>query len=150
MTGTAGAPRPCDGQPAVPGRMRDPGGLGHPGSPPDAGLQPERTDLSWRRTLLALVIASLFSIRLLAPLLGNAALLAGIAGLTVCVGLAAVTAYRVKRLHRWFRWRVVQERRSSRVPMMPDAEPGPAFALLVATVLVSCGALAALLQAVLL
>ena len=51
----------------------------------DDGLQLERTTLSWQRTLLALVVASLAAARGLQPLLGDASWL--IAGLGVAAGL---------------------------------------------------------------
>lgn len=36
----------------------------------DRGLQPERTDLAWRRTLLAVIVGTLVSTRVLPPVLG--------------------------------------------------------------------------------
>lgn len=48
----------------------------------DPGLQPERTELAWRRTALSLSVGSLVALRLLPVVLGNAAwALAGVAGL---------------------------------------------------------------------
>jgi len=52
----------------------------------DEGLQLERTTLSWQRTLLALVVASLAAARGLQPLLGDASWL--VAGLGVAAGIA--------------------------------------------------------------
>lgn len=46
----------------------------------DAGLQPERTALSWRRTCLSLLTASLLATRILAELLGFWACIVGIFG----------------------------------------------------------------------
>lgn len=60
---------------------------------PDPGLQPERTELSWRRTALALAVGSLVSLRLLPEALGGAIwVLPGIFGL-----IAAGTLWIVAR-----------------------------------------------------
>jgi uncharacterized membrane protein YidH (DUF202 family) len=42
------------------------------GSPVDEGLQPERTELAWRRTVLSVAAVSLASARLLPELYGSA------------------------------------------------------------------------------
>jgi uncharacterized membrane protein YidH (DUF202 family) len=63
----------------------------------DAGLQPERTELAWRRTALALAAGSLVAFRLLPAVLGNAWWsLGGVAGLivTAAVYIAARRRYR--------------------------------------------------------
>ncbi|HQZ47452.1 MAG TPA: DUF202 domain-containing protein [Microbacteriaceae bacterium] len=41
------------------------------GTAPDPGLQPERTELAWRRTALALALLSLVSMRLLPEAFGS-------------------------------------------------------------------------------
>ena len=66
-------------------------------SAPDPGLQPERTELAWRRTALALAIGCLISIRLLPGALGDAIwALPGFLGLVASGGLwiAAQRRYR--------------------------------------------------------
>jgi len=70
--------------------------------PADAGLQSERTELSWRRTLLALTIASIASARILHPLLGTVALIIGAAGFTLAAVVAVVSRHRFARMHAWF------------------------------------------------
>lgn len=63
----------------------------------DPGLQPERTELAWRRTTLALGIGSLVSMRMLPDLLGSPVwLLIGVAGLGCSIGfwVAAHRRYR--------------------------------------------------------
>ena len=62
----------------------------------DPGLQPERTELAWRRTLLALAVGSLISIRVLLPVLGDWALATGAGGVLVAVLLWVL----VRRRHR--------------------------------------------------
>ena len=53
----------------------------------DPGLQPERTELAWRRTSLALALGSLLSLRMLPVALDSIAwVVPGIVGL-VCSGL---------------------------------------------------------------
>lgn len=46
----------------------------------DAGLQPERTALAWRRTALSVLVGSAAGARLLAPQLGVFAVVAGVLG----------------------------------------------------------------------
>lgn len=47
----------------------------------DPGLQPERTDLAWRRTVLAIAVGALVSLRLLPSVLGPWSLGIGLVGL---------------------------------------------------------------------
>ncbi|MFD6449057.1 DUF202 domain-containing protein [Promicromonospora sp. NPDC060204] len=62
-----------------------PPGAGSPsgaGQPPVPGLQPERTELAWRRTALSVAAVSLVGARLLPALFGSAVwLLPGLVGL---------------------------------------------------------------------
>lgn len=63
----------------------------------DPGLQPERTELAWRRTALALAVGSLISLRILPVAFGNPWwMLAGVAGLigTGALFLGARQRYR--------------------------------------------------------
>lgn len=46
----------------------------------DPGLQPERTELAWRRTVAALTVAALVSLRVLPPVLGGWAVAVSTAG----------------------------------------------------------------------
>jgi uncharacterized membrane protein YidH (DUF202 family) len=46
----------------------------------DPGLQPERTRLAWRRTLLAVVVGALFSLRVLPPMLGASSICLSVGG----------------------------------------------------------------------
>lgn len=62
----------------------------------DAGLQPERTRLAWRRTLLALLVAAVVGERLLAPVLGRAALVLAGAGLLAVLALSVAVVHRTR------------------------------------------------------
>ena len=53
----------------------------------DAGLQPERTALAWRRTALSLVLGALISLRILPPVLGTWSLVLSFAGLALSLVL---------------------------------------------------------------
>lgn len=65
----------------------------------DPGLQPERTDLAWRRTVLAVAVGALVSLRLLPPVLGAWSLAVGLVGLLLA-GASWVLARRRARLVR--------------------------------------------------
>jgi putative membrane protein len=96
----------------------------------DAGLQPERTRLAWRRTVLALTVGGVLALRALPSVLGPWGVGLGIAG-TVAGVLVAVAA----------------ARRQARVASaLRVAEPlSPSGGLLAAVAaLVALGALAAL------
>jgi putative membrane protein len=69
-------------------------------APFDAGLQPERTLLAWRRTCLSLAVAALLVIKLGAAALGFAAGVVGIAVLALAAVAYAVSAARYRRVHR--------------------------------------------------
>ena len=60
----------------------------------DPGLQPERTELAWRRTALAVLAGSLGAARLLAERHGAAALLVGVAGPLLAALLRLTSARR--------------------------------------------------------
>jgi uncharacterized membrane protein YidH (DUF202 family) len=67
-----------------------------PGPPVDEGLQPERTELAWRRTVLSVAAVSLASARLLPDLYGNALwMFPGLLG----TGLAGVLWLASRRRH---------------------------------------------------
>lgn len=115
----------------------------HERIPADSGLQPERTELAWRRTLLALTVASVASTRALYPLLGRAAVLIGIAGIVLAAALAITTRHRFARMHTWFDYRL---RGSETQP--PVALSGRAMLAMAA--LISIGGAFTLAQALLL
>jgi len=66
--------------------------------PFDAGLQPERTALAWRRTCLALLAGSLVAARVLPELFGAWSALIGVAG-AVGAGALLAGAHRRYRAH---------------------------------------------------
>ena len=68
-------------------------------APFDPGLQPERTLLAWRRTCLALAVASAVIIRFAGEAIGVAAIILGAAGI-LAAGIAYVrSATRYRRAH---------------------------------------------------
>ncbi|NAZ86544.1 DUF202 domain-containing protein [Kineococcus indalonis] len=63
----------------------------------DAGLQPERTALAWRRTALSLVVAGLGATRLLLPQLGAGAVVLGLAATCTGVLVHVLASRRARR-----------------------------------------------------
>lgn len=106
--------------------------------PLDAGLQPERTELSWRRTLLALAAASIAAVRALQLLIGGRALIVGACCLAASTVLTVLARRRVDHTHRWFR--------ALLDPSMHPATTGPSGGALplAITLTVACGAASAL------
>lgn len=102
-------------------------------APRDPGLQPERTELSWRRTLLSLTVGSLVSVRVLPTLLGSWAIATGLTGVAVA-GVMWVLAQR--------RHRVVAQVFRNEAPM--KAMPGGGL-LLALTIFTFVGAALGLL-----
>ena len=64
------------------------------------GLQLERTALSWRRTVLAVAVAALASVKVLFDPLGYAAIVVGGVGLTLVFLLRALSERRHRLTHR--------------------------------------------------
>ncbi len=64
----------------------------------DPGLQPERTGLAWRRTLLTLAVTALIALRLLPPVLGAWSLGVGLAGLLAAGVLWLLAGRRARRV----------------------------------------------------
>lgn len=104
----------------------------------DPGLQPERTELSWRRTLLSLAVGALVSVRLLPPVLGDWTIATGLLG----VAVAAVL------------WSLARARHRTVTPVFAGeasaAEMPDGALLLVLALFTSAGAALGLLYALLL
>jgi uncharacterized membrane protein YidH (DUF202 family) len=104
---------------------------------PDPGLQPERTELAWRRTSLALAIGCLISIRLLPEAFGEAIwALPGFLGLVASGGLW-IAAQR--------RYRQTEAALAAAPQSLPDGRTG--FALAVIAFAAAAVGLAAVLVA---
>ncbi len=96
--------------------------------PFDPGLQPERTALSWRRTGLALAVASVAGVRVIPERLGAWALLPTCAGLVLSIAVIVVAHVRYRTVHRI----LVAAGRDGRVPLAG----GGLVALVAAAVLI--------------
>lgn len=68
--------------------------------PAPDGLQPERTALAWRRTGLALTVASLAAVRILPRLVGNWAIVPSGFGIALAVYIVAAAHLRYRRIRR--------------------------------------------------
>lgn len=79
------------------GAPENPPGRGH--RPFDAGLQPERTALAWRRTAMAVAVASLAALRILPEVLGSWALIPAVLGAAVSFVAIVLTHRRYRRIH---------------------------------------------------
>jgi uncharacterized membrane protein YidH (DUF202 family) len=74
--------------------MNDPHGVVY-----DAGLQPERTLLAWRRTCLSFALTSLVAVRFTVGVLGTTAVIAGLLGVGLAVLAYTLTAWGYRRTH---------------------------------------------------
>jgi hypothetical protein len=63
----------------------------------DPGLQPERTDLAWRRSTLSVAVGALIALRLLPPVLGPGGLTIGLSGLLIAGLLWLLAVRRARR-----------------------------------------------------
>jgi Domain of unknown function (DUF202) len=75
------------------------GGTSRPG-PWDPGLQPERTQLAWRRTVAAVAVGALVSLRVLPPVLGSWAVAVSGAGLLAGGALWVAAGRRARSVDR--------------------------------------------------
>jgi hypothetical protein len=53
----------------------------------DPGLQPERTELAWRRTILSIAVGAIVALRILPSTLGRWSIGAGVTGLALTAAL---------------------------------------------------------------
>ena len=93
----------------------------------DPGLQPERTELAWRRTALTLAVGAVVSFRLLPPVLGLWSVGVGVAGLLLSAATWISAARRCRR---------IQHALASSGPL-----PGGGLPLLLALIVTVCAAL---------
>lgn len=103
----------------------------------DPGLQPERTELAWRRTALAIGVGSLVAMRILPALapepgVGSLLLVPGIAGLGFAVLLWAAASARHRRITR----ALAGDR--------PGALPGAGLLLVLTGFVIACAVVSAL------
>lgn len=71
--------------------------------PWDRALQPERTALAWRRSVLAILIGSAAAMRIFPPVVGLWSLSIGIVGVLVSTALWVASAARLRRIDRSLR-----------------------------------------------
>jgi putative membrane protein len=80
-------------------------------APHDPGLAPERTELAWRRTLLAIAVGALVSVRVLPSVLG---------GWTIATGVGGVIAAAVL-------WVLARRRHAAALAVFRDRTPASAM-----------------------
>lgn len=102
----------------------------------DPGLQPERTELAWRRTALAIGVGSLLALRILpamapAPEFGPVWLAPGVLGLAFAVLLWTRARVRHLRINR----ALLADR--------PDQLPGAGLLAMVTGFVIGCGVVSA-------
>jgi uncharacterized membrane protein YidH (DUF202 family) len=102
----------------------------------DPGLQPERTELAWRRTALAIGVGSLIALRVLPAIaptdeLRQLGLVPGIVGVAFAAVLWAGARRRQLRVHR----ALLDER--------PDRLPGAGLMLTLTMFVIGCGLVSA-------
>jgi len=103
-------------------------------SPLGTGLQLERTALAWRRTVLALLVASLASVRVLFGTFGYAAIAIAAVGVALALLLRALAVRRISAA--WDRLAAAGERAA----WLPDGVPlALCTAVVVAVGLVALG-----------
>jgi uncharacterized membrane protein YidH (DUF202 family) len=100
----------------------------------DPGLQPERTALAWRRTGLALMVASLIALRILPDNLGSWALAPSLLGLVAAITVLYLAHQRQTALNR-----ALTDRRGSSTSLPTGRLP------LLMAIVVSSGGTAALI-----
>jgi putative membrane protein len=66
----------------------------------DLGLQPERTALAWRRSVLGLAVGAVVALRILPPLLGAWAIGAGLTGLVSAAAIWILASRRARAVHK--------------------------------------------------
>lgn len=69
----------------------------------DPGLQPERTNLAWRRTTVAMTVGALLWLRFAPPALGVWSAVAGVTGALVSVALGFGARKRARKIARALR-----------------------------------------------
>ena len=104
----------------------------------DPGLQPERTELAWRRTALAIGVGSLIALRILpaiapTPVMAQVWLAPGILGL----GFAVVLWMRSQTRHRRINRALLEDR--------PDELPGARLLAVLTGFVVGCAVVSALI-----
>lgn len=106
----------------------------------DPGLQPERTELAWRRTCLALGVGSLVAMRILPEAFGSGWwALGGVAGIVASAGLWVAARRRYRHSTR------ALERDGDRAPL-PDSRL--TFSLAAFTIVIGLVSLALILGSV--
>lgn len=87
-------------------------------TPFDPGVQLERTALAWRRSVLALAVASLASVQVLFGVFGYGAVAVAAVGLAVAALLRLLSGLRYRRAHR-----ALSRSASGERPRLPGAAP---------------------------